>query len=339
MKILITGGCGFLGANLASYGISHGYDVGVVDNFFRKGSEKNFKWLKSLGKFTFYNENISDYDSVKKILKAFKPDCIFHVAGQTAMATSINNPRIDFEINCLGSFNVLEGIREIIPNSKIIYSSSNKVYGDLNELHYIESDTRYICPEYPYGFDESVKLSYKTPYGISKGSADSYFLEYSEIYDIQSIVFRHSSMYGDRQFATNDQGWIGFFCDEAINFKKNSQKKPVEIFGNGKQVRDILYSDDVVSLYYFALMKIDKSHDNVFNIGGGPDNSISLLELFNFLEEELKIEFKINKNEMRVSDQKVYISNIKKITNLISWKPEIKKFNGIKKMLEWSIRK
>ncbi len=335
MKYLITGGCGFMGSNLAAEVLKRREELIIFDNLYRHGSYQNLEWLKSQGKFQFIHADIRNANDVEKTIKDVNPDVIFHLAGQVAMTTSIDNPRFDFEINALGTFNLLEAIRKYSPESIIIYSSTNKVYGDLEQFHYKETDTRYICKEHPEGFDEKLPLDFHSPYGCSKGVADQYMLDYYRIFGIRTVVFRHSSMYGERQFATYDQGWIGWFCEKAIETKKGILKQPFTISGNGKQVRDILHADDVVSLYFKTVENIDKAKGQAFNIGGGMENSLSLLELFQILERELDVRLNYVKLPARKSDQKVFVADIKKVKNLIGWKPEVDKTKGIKMMLSW----
>ncbi len=336
MKLLITGGCGFLGSNLASHAISNGYEVIVFDNLSRTGSTENLEWLKSLGKLTFIHGDIRNVNDVQKMIRNIKPDVIFHLAGQVAMTTSIANPRMDFEVNVLGSFNVLDSVRDYSPESIVIYSSTNKVYGDLEQFNYLETETRYTCVEKPNGFDESVNLDFHSPYGVSKGSADQYLLDYARIFNLKTVVFRHSSMYGGRQFATYDQGWIGWFCQKAIETKKKILLEPFTISGNGKQVRDVLHADDMISLYFQAIKHIENVKGQAFNIGGGIENSLSLLELFNYLEEKLAIKLDYIKLPVRISDQKVFVADLTKANNLMKWAPKVSYMEGIDKMINWS---
>ena len=258
MKLLINGGCGFLGSNLASYGIEQGFDVTVFDNLSRVGSERNREWLESLGKFTFIHGDTRNKNDVENVIKEGQFDAIFHLAGQVTMTKSITDPYKDFEVNALGAMNVLDSIRKYSPQTAIFFSSTNKVYGDLEDYTYEETDTRYICKEFPKGFDESVPLDFRSPYGCSKGCADQYMLDFSRIYGIKATVFRHSSMYGSRQFATYDQGWVGWFVQKAIEKYKNPNCEPFTISGNGKQVRDLLQAQDMINLYYTALANVDK---------------------------------------------------------------------------------
>jgi len=335
MRYLVTGGCGFLGSNLSSEVIGRDEELFVFDNLYRSGSVENLAWLKSVGDFQFIHSDIRNSNDVERVIKDIKPDVIFHLAGQVAMTTSIENPRMDFEINALGTFNLLEAVKEYSPESIIIYSSTNKVYGDLEWVRYEEGETRYTTPDFPDGFDESIPLEFSSPYGCSKGAADQYLLDYARIFGLRTVVFRHSSMYGGRQFATYDQGWIGWFCQKAIETKKGMLKEPFTISGTGKQVRDVLYADDMIRLYFKTVENIDKAKGQAFNIGGGMQNSLSLLELFEFLERELHVKLSWTKLPWRMSDQRVFIADINKTKKIISWEPEVDKIKGIRMMLEW----
>jgi CDP-paratose 2-epimerase len=334
MKYLITGGCGFLGSNLALEVFSKGVELCILDNLYRESSYKNLGRLKHKGKFKFIHADIRNQNDVENIIKSVKPDVIFHLAGQVAMTTSLQNPRLDFEVNALGTFNLLEAVRRFSPDSIMIYSSTNKVYGNLEWVKYEETETRYTIPDFPNGFPETIPLDFHSPYSCSKGAADQYALDYYGIFGIKTVVFRHSSMYGVRQFATYDQGWIGWFCQKALEIKMGILKEPFTISGDGKQVRDILYIDDIVDLYFKAVENIDKVKGKAFNIGGGIENNLSLLELFNFLERELNIKLNYKKLPPRESDQRVFIADISLISKLIDWKSIINKEKGIRMMLD-----
>jgi len=335
MKYLITGGCGFLGSNLALEVLSRDEDLYIFDNLYRESSYKNLEWLKRKGKFKFIHADIRNLNDVENAIKSIIPDVIFHLAGQVAMTTSLENPRMDFEVNALGSLNILESVRKYSPDSIIIYSSTNKVYGDLNYLKYQENETRYVAVDYPNGFNENLKLDFHSPYGCSKGAADQYMLDYARIFGLKTVVFRHSSMYGGRQFATYDQGWIGWFCQKAIEVKRGILKEPFTISGNGKQVRDILYIDDVVNLYLKVIKNIDKAKGQAFNVGGGIKNSLSLIELFNILEKELDVKMNYKKISWRKGDQKIFVADISKVKKKINWQTKIDKLTGIKNSLKW----
>ena len=335
MKILINGGCGFLGSNLASYGIGHGYDITVFDNMSRFGAFRNMAWLKSLGKAEFIHGDTRVKNDVETVIKNGRFDAIFHLAGQVAMTTSIADPYKDFEVNALGAVNVLDSVRKYSPDTAVFFSSTNKVYGDLENYTYDETETRYVCREFPQGFDESVPLDFRSPYGCSKGAADQYMLDFARIFGLRTTVFRHSSMYGSRQFATFDQGWVGWFVEKAIEKYHEPDCGPFTISGNGKQVRDILHADDMIRLYYTALENADKVCGQAYNIGGTMEQSLSLLELFDMLNGLLGIQMRYTKLPPRQSDQKVFVADITKINRAIGWKPEVSAFEGVSKMVEW----
>ncbi len=335
MNILITGGCGFLGSNIAAYGIKNGHNITVIDNLSRFGSNSNLEWLRSLGEFTYIHGDTRNKEDVERVIAANKFDAIFQLAGQVAMTTSIEYPYKDFQTNVMGTMHVLEGVRKYSPDTVVIFSSSNKVYGDLEQYHYTEGEKRYTCDEFPNGFDESVPLDFHSPYGCSKGAADQYMLDYHRIFGLKTIVFRHSSMYGGRQFSTYDQGWIGWFCQKAIELKNVPNAKPFTISGNGKQVRDVLYADDMVNLYYTAAQHTDVMAGKAYNIGGSISQSLSLLELFDVLNSKLGIEMKYECLPPRISDQRVFVADIARVKNDIGWEPKVSADEGISRMLEW----
>lgn len=337
MKYLITGGCGFIGSNLAAEVLRRGEELYVLDNLYRFGSDANLQWLRNLGQFKFYPADTRNANDVETIIREVKPDYIFHLAGQVAMTTSIVNPRLDFETNAIGMFNVLDSVRKYSPDTVILFSSTNKVYGDFEYLHFREESSRYVCEEYPLGFPESITLDFHSPYGCSKGTADQYMLDFHRIYGLKTIVFRHSSMYGSNQHATYDQGWIGWFCQKALEIKKGILTDPFTISGNGKQVRDVLHGQDVVNLYFKA-KDVEAAYGQVFNIGGGIENSLSLLELFAMLENMLGIQMNYREINWRESDQKVFVADIQKAKKMIDWCPQVGKEEGIKRMIDWLMK-
>lgn len=335
MKLLITGGCGFLGSNLAIDAMERGDELLIFDNLSRNGSRTNLEWLQEHGQFTFVHGDIRNANDVARTVESFKPDTIFHLAGQVAMTTSIANPRMDFEINVLGTFNLLDAVRHHAANATIVYSSTNKVYGDLEQYTYTENATRYECIEMPRGFNEATQLDFHSPYGCSKGSADQFMLDYARIFGLKTVVFRHSSMYGGRQFATYDQGWVGWFCQKAVEAKHKLGEGSFTISGTGKQVRDVLHGDDMKSLYLAAVNNIDVAKGQAFNIGGGFENSLSLLELFSLLENCAGTELNYNKLPVRESDQRVFIADISKAEELLKWRPLVSSTEGVTRMFNW----
>jgi len=335
MRLLITGGCGFLGSNLASDALARGDEITIFDNLYRSGSRENLAWLKSQGKFIFEYGDIRNQNDITRVIQSFKPDAIFHLAGQVAMTTSIANPRMDFEVNVMGTHNLLEAMRLYTPEAVVIYSSTNKVYGDLEQYSYRETETRYECIDKPNGFDESTQLDFHSPYGCSKGAADQFMLDYARIFGLKTVVFRHSSMYGGRQFATHDQGWIGWFCQKAVETRNGILTESFTISGTGKQVRDVLHADDMKRLYFTAIQQIDSVKGQAFNIGGGISNNLSLLELFSLLEEVTGVKLNYTKIPSRKSDQRVFIANLTKVKRLLGWEPKVSASDGIVEMIDW----
>ena len=341
MTWLITGGCGFVGTNLADALLGKGESVIILDNLSRVGSRDNLTWLRSRhgSDWRFVEADIRDDDAVARLVQETKPNALAHLAGQVAMTTSIENPRLDFEVNALGTLNVLEAVRLHSPETIIIYSSTNKVYGDLAWVQYEEHETRYVAPDYPEGFDESIHLDFHSPYGCSKGAADQYTLDYARMFGLRTVVFRHSSMYGGRQFATYDQGWIGWFCIKAVETKRAQEvglALPVfTISGDGKQVRDVLHADDIIELYLTCAAHAQEIAGQAFNIGGGMENSLSLLELFGFVSDHLDIRLAYETLPWRTSDQKVFVANTTTIQAKLPWNPRVGPQQGIATTIEW----
>jgi CDP-paratose 2-epimerase len=335
MRLLITGGCGFLGSNLAVDALARGDTVLVFDSLYRTGSLANLDWLRSQGEFVFEHGDIRNANDISRCVASFKPDAIFHLAGQVAMTTSIDNPRMDFEVNVIGTHNLLEAVRQHVPEASVVYSSTNKVYGDLEQYTYEENDTRYICVEHPRGFDENIPLDFRSPYGCSKGAADQYMLDYARVFGLNTVVFRHSSMYGGRQFATYDQGWVGWFCKNAVETARGQLDEPFTISGTGKQVRDVLHALDMQRLYRAAVDNIAAARGQAFNIGGGIRYSLSLLELFSMLESILDISMNFTRLPVRTSDQRVFVADNAKADRLLGWRPEVPARTGVEKMVKW----
>lgn len=335
MKLLITGGCGFLGSNLASDALVRGDELVVFDSLYRSGSRENLSWLRGQGELKFEHGDIRNQNDITRVVQSFRPEAIFHLAGQVAMTTSIANPRMDFEVNVIGTHNLLEAVRLFAPEAAVIYSSTNKVYGDLEQYAYRETETRYECIDKPDGFDEATQLDFHSPYGCSKGSADQYMLDYARIFGLKTIVFRHSSMYGGRQFASYDQGWVGWFCQKAVETQRGELKEAFTISGTGKQVRDVLHADDMKRLYYAAVENIGKAKGQAFNIGGGIANSLSLMELFSLLEGIAGVKLHYTKLPVRESDQRVFVADIGKANKILGWTPNVSSVKGVGQMLEW----
>ena len=336
MNWLITGGCGFIGSNLVNALLAQGKEVVVLDNLSRIGSADNLAWLRSRhgNHWRFLQADVRDPQAIDNAVTATRPSVIIHLAGQVAMTTSLLNPRLDFEVNALGTLNVLESVRLHSDTSIVLYSSTNKVYGSLEHLRYQEEETRYILSDYPKGLGEDLALDGHSPYGCSKLAGDQYVRDYYRMYGIPTVVFRHSSIYGGRQFATYDQGWIGWFCHQALSME-NPRKLAFSINGNGKQVRDVLHADDLIRAYQMAVQNIQKTAGRIYNIGGGPANSLSLLELFLLLESLTGNSMRFQHLDWRLGDQKVFVSDTQRAQDDFGLRPEVSKERGIRNMLEW----
>lgn len=335
MKYLITGGCGFLGCNLAYEAIRRGESVTVIDNLSRIGATDNLAWLRSIGDFRFAHVDVRSANDVSRLVADVRPDRLFHLAGQVAMTTSLADPRHDFENNVVGGLNILEAVRRHAPESVVVYSSTNKVYGDLESLRYTEHATRYAAADFPLGFDESLPLHFCSPYGCSKGAVDQYMLDYARMFGLNTVVFRHSSIFGVRQFSTFDQGWIGWFVKQAIRARDDRVEEPFTISGDGKQVRDVLFVDDLVACYFAAADAFDVTRGTPFNIGGGMSNSLSLLELFGLLEHELGVALRYRCLPWRQSDQKVFVADTRRAEQSFGWRPRVSAEEGIRQMIRW----
>ena len=335
MNYLITGGCGFVGSNIAAYLLERGDSVVVFDNLSRFGAAANLAWLRTLGNVNFVYGDTRNQNDLAQLFEQNKPDAIFHLAGQVAMTTSMQDPRRDFESNVLGSINLLENVRRRCPEAPVVYSSSNKVYGELAGVRLREAVSRYVAPDYPDGLDETMGLDFQTPYGCSKGATDQYMLDYARCYGLNTVVFRHSTIYGGRQFATYDQGWVSWFCEQALQTKATPNRPPFTICGDGKQVRDLLFVDDAIACYLAAVRQIAQARGQAFNIGGGMSNSCSLLELFVLLEVELGVKLHHERLPWRHSDQRFFVANTAKAGRLLDWQPKVRREEGVRKVLAW----
>jgi CDP-paratose 2-epimerase len=347
MKVLITGGCGFLGSNIAAAYLAHGAEVVVIDAMFRRGGEQNLRWLRTQAattQFTHHLIDLADAPSVDQVFASHAPfDYVCHLGGQVAMTTSLEDPRRDLLTNVLGTFNILEAMRRYSPDALLAYSSTNKVYGDLKELCYAELATRYIVPAYPSGFDESLPLDFSTPYGCSKGAADQYVRDWSRVYGLRTVIFRHSSIYGGRQYATIDQGWVGWFCQkvhEQFKANRNGVKSvPFTVSGSGKQVRDVLHASDLTELYMSAYAMRDQMCGRIFNIGGGVENSLSIIELIGYLRQitDSNLELEVQHIDRRKSDQDFFVADIGAARTALKWEPKVSAHVGVKRMMEWTL--
>lgn len=330
MKHLIIGGAGFIGSNVVSYYLRRKDEVVIYDNFMRPGTEANLAWLEGQGKPIVIRGDIRDNEALSRAFAQHSDvDTVFLLAAQVAVTTSIANPREDFEINALGSFNVLEAIRRYTPEAIIIYSSTNKVYGDMEDTAIVERGGRYHYRDLVSGISETQPLNFHSPYGCSKGSADQYILDYARIYGLSSVVLRQSCIYGYRQFGIEDQGWVAWFTIAA------TLGKPITIYGDGKQVRDLLFVEDLVDAYQQAIERIDVARGKVYNIGGGPGNQASLLEVLAQLERVIGKPIPLSYDDWRPGDQRVCVMDISKAKAELNWKPKIGISEGIERLARW----
>lgn len=336
MRWLITGGCGFIGTNLADNLLSRNEEVVLLDNLMRAGSRDNLAWLRARHRqrWAFHEMDVRDADAIARLVKDIQPGVIAHLAGQVAVTTSLASPRLDFETNALGSFNVLEAVRLGSPDAIVLYSSTNKVYGALEHLRYEETATRYMMPDFPMGVGEDFPIEGHSPYGCSKLTADQYMRDYYRMYGIRTVVFRHSSMYGSRQFATFDQGWIGWFCQKALEMTR-PDAAPFTISGTGKQVRDVLHGDDLIQAYLLAAARPADTAGQIYNVGGGTDNSLSLLELFAALEKIVGCRMRYTTIDWRPGDQRYFAADTRKAERDFSWRPQVGWAKGITGMCGW----
>lgn len=313
MKILITGGAGFIGCNAARHYADAGHDVLVVDTLSRPGSDLNLAWL---GDSVRFEKQCVRGLSMHTLVRREKPDVILHLAAQTAVTWSVDHPMFDFHINAFGTMNLLEAVRMHAPDALFLFASTNKVYGGdpvANEG----------------GVDETCPLDFHSPYGCSKGCADQYVRDYARIYGLKTAVFRQSCIYGPRQFGVEDQGWVAWFVIAA------ELGLPITIYGNGEQVRDLLYIDDLLALYDEAIDSPDVVSGKVYNVGGGKDTATSLRGLLAMLTNIYGYEPKVSYADARPGDQQWYVSDIDKARHELGWIPQVSVADGLRGLVNW----
>lgn len=330
-KWIITGGAGFIGCHAAARFHEQGDRVVLVDDLSRRGADTNLAWLRDRGVTDFVKADVRDAKAMADVVgRNADADCVLHLAAQVAVTTSVADPRHDFEVNALGTFNVLEAVRTAAGGRPaVFYSSTNKVYGNLEHVRVVERDGRYGYEDRPYGVDENEPLDFHSPYGCSKGAGDQYVRDYARIYDLKTVAFRQSCIYGTRQFGIEDQGWIAWFCVAVTT------GKPFTIFGDGKQIRDTLWVGDLVDAYEAALERIDSVAGEVFNVGGGPDNTMSLNELVAKLESAFGRRLNPPYADWRPGDQRVFVADIRKAGRMLGWRPKVATAEGVDKLLGW----
>ena len=331
MKIFITGGAGFIGTNCAQHFLDRGHAVTIFDNLSRKGGRPNLDWLfENHGRTSlrFIEGDVRSYDWLVEAIQG--SNAVIHLASQVAVTTSVQDPRKDFEINALGTFNVLEAVRNHCPDAAVLYASTNKVYGGLEAVRIQEQETRYTFADYTQGIPESYPLDFHSPYGCSKGAGDQYIIDYARIYGLKTLSFRQSCIYGPRQFGVEDQGWVAHFLIAAC------MDRPIYIYGDGKQVRDLLHVSDLIRAYQTGLENIHEVSGQAINLGGGPDNTLTIWSEFRPLLESIHGRpVNVTYADWRPGDQRVFIANIQKAKQCLNWEPQISPQQGIKELYDW----
>ena len=328
---LITGGAGFIGSNYVHRLLKRGENVTIYDNLSRAGASKNLAWLEE----TFGKDRsrliVGDVADAAHLTEAARDaDVIVHLAGQVAVTTSVLQPRNDFEANALGTFNALEAARASGRDPVFVYASTNKVYGGMEDVALAEDPTRWRYADLEHGCPESQPLDFHSPYGCSKGAGDQYVRDYARIYGLKTVVMRQSCIYGPRQFGIEDQGWVAWFVIAAV------LGRPITIYGDGKQVRDVLHVEDLLDAYDAAVETIDVAAGRVYNIGGGPENVMSVWAEFGpMLEKLLGRKIEVARGDWRPGDQKVFYADIRKAERELSWKPQIRVDQGVERLFEW----
>jgi len=327
----ITGGAGFIGSNYVSRLLQRGEKVTVYDNLSRAGAPFNLKWLTETHGEKAFKLVVADVrDAAQLAISAREADVIVHLAGQVAVTTSVIKPREDFEINALGTFNMLEAARQNGRNPIFLYSSANKVYGGMDDVAVVESATSWAYRDLPFGVPETQPLDFHSPYGCSKGAGDQYVRDYSRMYGLRSVVLRQSCIYGPRQFGVEDQGWVAWFVIAAVT------GRPLTIYGDGKQIRDLLHVYDLSDAYDLAVQNIDTVKGEVFNLGGGPGNIMSIWTEFGpLLEKLLGKPVSVAYGDWRPGDQKVFVADIRKAEKMLGWKPKYAVAAGLKQLFDW----
>ena len=331
LNYFITGGAGFIGSNYVARLLERGEKVTIYDNLSRAGAPRNLAWLQEkFGKNAFRLVVEDVRDAALLTAASREAEVIVHLAGQVAVTTSVTHPREDFEANALGTFNLLEAARLSECKPVVIYASTNKVYGGMEDVPVVEEATRWRYADLPLGCPETQPLDFLSPYGCSKGTGDQYVRDYHRIYGLPTVVFRQSCIYGPRQFGVEDQGWLAWMVIAAVTGRQ------ITIYGDGKQVRDVLHVDDLLNAYDLALDKIDVVKGQVFNLGGGPHNVISIWAEFGpMLEKLLGKPLPVARGDWRPGDQKVFVADIRKAEKELGWRPKIGVEEGVRRLFEW----
>jgi CDP-paratose 2-epimerase len=330
-NFFITGGAGFIGSNYVCRLLEHGEKVTIYDNLSRAGAGCNLTWLQEKFGQNLFRLIVGDVrDTELLTVSSRDADVIVHLAAQVAVTTSVVKPREDFEINARGTFNILEAARFNERKPIILYASTNKVYGEMEDVKVVEDATRWHYADLPLGCPETQPLDFHSPYGCSKGSGDQYVRDYARIYDLPTVVLRQSCIYGPRQFGVEDQGWVAWMIIAAISGRS------LTIYGDGKQIRDVLFVDDLLNAYDACIAKIENVKGKVFNLGGGHENTMSIwTEFCPLLEKLLGKPVPVVRSDWRPGDQKVFVADIRKAERELGWKPRVGVEEGVGRLFEW----
>jgi len=331
-RTVILGGAGFIGSNLADHYLSEGRSVRVVDNLARPGVVHNLRWLQARhgSRLEVMMADVRDAYAVKQAMLGATQ--VFHFAAQVAVTTSLETPVTDFEVNAGGTLNVLEALRAMEHPASLVFTSTNKVYGNLSGLELVQGPSRYEPRDArlrSQGVGEGCPLDFESPYGCSKGAADQYVLDYARAYGLRTVVFRMSCIYGPRQFGTEDQGWVAHFLLRAL------EGQPLTLYGDGKQVRDILDVKDLVRALALAQQHIGRLKGQAFNIGGGPGRTVSLLELLGLITQRTGLRPAVEFEGWRTGDQRYYVSDTRKFQAATGWAPQVGVREGVDRLHDW----
>jgi CDP-paratose 2-epimerase len=333
---LITGGCGFIGSNLADALLARGQAVAVADNLSGRNARSNLAWLRGRhgSSWRMAEVDLRETAPVSKLVAEVKPTVVAHLAGQNSVIASVADPRNDFDLNTRATVKLLDVARERAPQALFFYSSTHLVYGALDTLSVQETATRYVLPDHPQGIDEALPLQALSPFGCSKLAAEQYALDYFRTYRLRTVVFRHSAMFGARQSTSSEQGSLGGYCQKALDTAARKVQS-FAISGNGKQVRDALHVDDFIAACLAAAEKPDAVAGKAFNLGAGPENSFSALELLVALEELCRIKLRYLRTDARAGDQRVFVASNRAFTQATGWSPKVPMKDGLARTLDW----
>lgn len=330
--ILITGGAGFVGTNVAKRLATAGMNVRILDSLARAGSEENIEWLRDAFPdcIEFVDADVREASAVQAAMRDVEH--VYHLAAQVAVTTSLVDPRTDFDVNAVGTLNVLEAVRASASRPSLVYSSTNKVYGGLPDVEVVETATRYVPKDERVregGIPEARSLDFHSPYGCSKGAADQYVLDYSRSFGLRTVVMRMSCIYGPHQHGNEDQGWVAHFVRSAL------ADAPVTVYGDGKQVRDVLFVQDLVNAFELARTKIDSLSGHAFNLGGGVGNTLSVSELIAEVGRITGRPMQVSMDAWRVGDQRYYVSDTRRFAHASGWRANVSVAEGLRALVRW----